>query len=275
MKAVKLSYVCPAHKDQFFLYMSTVYPSSVQPLAFEVINPNGRAPMLLTCDHASNRIPEELAGLGISRALQSAHIAYDIGAKQVAIHLSHEFDAPLILGMYSRLVVDLNRFPDDPSIIPASSDHHPIPGNQALDEAQRQQRMQRFFYPYHQCHEELVDQLIENHDDPMIFSVHSFTPKMDEFDRPWHYGVLWDKCENLAKELCHALGRNPSLCIGENQPYSAVSPKGYSMNVHAQDRGVDMGLIEIRQDLIGDGPGQTEAAAIISKALRHIRPGLN
>jgi len=241
---------------------------------FEVINPNGRAPMLITCDHASNRIPDELSGLGMSGELLLEHIAYDIGAKQVAIRLSREFDAPGIFGTYSRLVVDLNRFPDDPSIIPKVSDHHQIPGNRALTEAQRQDRIQRFFDPYHQRHEEMVDQLLENHAHPLIFSVHSFTSEMNDIKRPWHYGVLWDQCEHWAQLFCKALDRNGSLCIGKNEPYNATSPKGYSMNVHAQDRGVDMGLIEIRQDLIDNEQGQAEAAAVLAQALRETDPRL-
>ncbi|NKB61303.1 MAG: N-formylglutamate amidohydrolase [Gammaproteobacteria bacterium] len=239
-----------------------------EPSPYEVINESGDAPILITCDHADNRIPESLKGLSISDALRGQHIAYDIGAKQVAMMLSEKFDAPLLVANYSRLVIDLNRHPGDPGLIPQVSDGHEIPGNKGLTRAQRHQRMDALFEPYHRRHKVLVDQLESQHESPIIFSVHSFTPVMQGFVRPWHYGVLWDQCHELAEKLVIGLRRDESLCIGENQPYNAVEPRGYSMNVHAQDRGIDMGLIEIRQDLIEHETGQRIAAGIVGNALR-------
>ncbi len=207
--------------------------NSSEPPPYDVLNEDGDASILITCDHADNRIPESLMGLSISDDLLEQHIAYDIGAKQVAIMLSEKFSAPLLMANYSRLVVDLNRHPGDPGLIPEVSDGHEIRGNQGLTFEQRQQRMDEIFTPYHNRHKALVDELVKRHTAPIVFSVHSFTPVMQDFQRPWHYGVLWDQCHELAEKLVVSLRENESLCVGENQPYNATEPRGYSMNVHA------------------------------------------
>ena len=47
---------------------------------------------LVLCDHASNRVPAELRDLGLSAYELGRHIAWDIGAADVAQRLAREFD---------------------------------------------------------------------------------------------------------------------------------------------------------------------------------------
>ena len=50
--------------------------------AVREINPAGRSRILLLCDHATNIVPEEVAGgdLGLPPQEMARHIALDIGA---------------------------------------------------------------------------------------------------------------------------------------------------------------------------------------------------
>ena len=87
----------------------------------------GEAPLgnvLIVADHASNRVPPGI-DLGIDRALLRTHIGWDIGVASLA----HAVGAPAYLASVSRLVIDLNRDPGDPALVPLSSDGHDIPGN--------------------------------------------------------------------------------------------------------------------------------------------------
>ena len=77
--------------------------------------------ILIVCDHASNHVPEEIE-LGIDRRLLSRHIAYDIGVTGVATFLVELSGCAAFLATNSRLVVDLNRYPEDASAIPPTSD---------------------------------------------------------------------------------------------------------------------------------------------------------
>src|ERR1700742_395025 len=76
----------------------------------------------LVCDHATNRIPRSLGALGVTAAQLKMHIAWDIGALNVAKRLAARLRAPLYASGYSRLVIDCNRYPTARDAMPAVSD---------------------------------------------------------------------------------------------------------------------------------------------------------
>jgi len=80
--------------------------------------------------------------------------------------------------------------------------------------------------------------------------VHSFTPEMNGFKRPWHVGVLWNDDPRLPEPLLAELRRDPSLVVGDNEPYSARDPYEYTLGAHAQPRALPHCSLEVRQDLI-------------------------
>ena len=53
-----------------------------------LVNGDGRSHYVLVCEHASNRLPTSLGTLGLPRSELQRHIAWDIGAEQVARLLS-------------------------------------------------------------------------------------------------------------------------------------------------------------------------------------------
>lgn len=53
------------------------------PPAFEILNERRSRPLLLACDHASNRVPAALQDLGLPESSLQRHIAIDIGAANV------------------------------------------------------------------------------------------------------------------------------------------------------------------------------------------------
>jgi hypothetical protein len=109
--------------------------------------------VLLLCDHASNRVPDDI-DLGIDPALLDRHIAIDIGAAPLTRALASALDAPAILATVSRLVIDLNREIGHGGLIPERSDGHTIFGNVDLDPAER---IARFHRPYHATIEAEID----------------------------------------------------------------------------------------------------------------------
>ncbi len=44
---------------------------------YETFNPEGAAPILLICDHASRRVPRRLRDLGLDERELSRHIGWD------------------------------------------------------------------------------------------------------------------------------------------------------------------------------------------------------
>ncbi len=222
---------------------------------YEICNAGGAAPLVLTCDHASNRVPRSLGDLGLSPALREQHIAWDIGCAALTRRLARALDAPAILGGFSRLVVDLNRHLNDPTSMASVSDGVEVPGNVDLPHAHASQRIEEIFLPYHQALAAMLAEKQATSGVPALVAVHSFTPVWGSFQRPWHVGVLWNRDHRIARPLIDALRADPALCVGDNQPYHAREPVGYGMDVHAEGNGYPHALLEIRQDLLTDDAG--------------------
>ena len=238
------------------------------PPPFTLFNPEGEAPLVLVCDHASNAIPTALGQLGLGPAELAQHVAWDIGAAQVTRLLAMRLDAPAVLGGYSRLVVDCNRAPGDPTSIAEVSDGIVIPGNQNIDDALADARLNAVFWPYHHA----ITQALAHRwrhgrgRAPALIAIHSFTPVMNGFQRPWHLGVLWNRDPRLARPLIAWFRANPDLCVGDNQPYSGRDV-GFTMDTHGGAAGLPHVEIEIRQDLIADEEGCERWGAVAGEAL--------
>ncbi len=233
----------------------------------EQVNAEGKAPVLITCDHASRRVPKSLHNLGLDAASLKLHIGWDIGAAEVSRQLARKLDAPAILAGYSRLVIDCNRDLDDPTSMPALSDGVSVPGNQDLSPAAKAQRVEALFKPYHAAIETALDRFTARGVHPAVLSIHSFTPVMNGFARPWHIGILWDKDPRMAVPVLAALRREAGLVVGDNEPYSAREPAGYTVRTHAEKRGLPHLNVELRQDLVGSDAGATEWAERLMRVL--------
>ena len=108
--------------------------------AAKTFGPQGRAPALLLCEHASNAIPAAYGDLGLDAEAMTSHAAWDPGALDLAQRISQDWGLPLVYGAVSRLVYDCNRPPEAPDAIPARSEMYAIPGNRDLTDASRAAR---------------------------------------------------------------------------------------------------------------------------------------
>jgi predicted N-formylglutamate amidohydrolase len=237
---------------------------------FTVLNGELASPVLIICDHASRFVPPECDGLGLEETLLYRHIAWDIGAADVARRLSNLLRAPAVFCGTSRLVIDCNRELDDPASIPAISDGIEVPGNVDLDAAERQRRVEQYFLPYHGEIGRRIRAQLDAGVVPALVSVHSFTPMMNHLARPWHVGLLWDANPQMAAAVIEQLRRDPTLVIGENQPYNGWEPRGYAIHAHGEAHGLPMTVFEMRQDLIDTHHGAESWAHILAAALRPV-----
>lgn len=252
-------------------------PKSTEPAAvdtdpepFETLNPAGATPILLVCDHASRALPAAYGHLGLDDALLWRHIAWDIGAADVTRRLAAALDAPAVLGGVSRLLIDCNRGFETDSLIPAASDGIAIPGNRDVDEVERQRRIKAWHRPFHAEIERRIAAFRARGVTPAILAVHSFTPVMNQFERPWHVGVLWSAGARIARPLVAALRAHPSLVVGENQPYTADEPYSFTIHEHGRDNGLPNAAVEMRQDLVDTRHGAESWANILADATRHM-----
>jgi predicted N-formylglutamate amidohydrolase len=226
---------------------------------------------VLVCDHAGRATPLKLGRLGLAAAAFDQHIAWDIGALNLARRLAAMLNATLIHQAYSRLVIDCNRAPDHPGAILAVSDGWVIPGNEALSATGIAARVSAIHAPYHGAIAAELDARANAGRKSLLVCVHSFTPRMAGQARPWHVGILHGPNSPACEALLDLLRREEGLVVGDNQPY-AMDGTDYTAPLHAWGRGADVVEIEVRQDLIADDAGAGAMAALFGRLLPLILP---
>ncbi len=222
-----------------------------------IVNENGTSPILLVCEHASNRLPKSLGTLGLSDADMQRHIAWDIGAEGTSRILSKLLDAPLILQRYSRLAFDCNRPPEAAGAMPEVSEIHNIPGNRNLLPSARLARTREIYRPFHRAIEDILDQRAAEKRPTVMVTIHSFTPVYKGKARDFDVGFLFDRDNWLANFLIKAF---PTEKARLNEPYGPKDGVMHTTNLHAGSRGLKHVMIEIRNDLIANHAGQNNWA---------------
>lgn len=237
---------------------------SNEPPPVETVNPDGGGSAVIVCDHASNSVPQRLAGLGLNEAQLAGHVGWDPGAADVARHLSACLDAPLVLSGYSRLVIDCNRPLRSAESIPEQSAGVTVPGNRGLSPGERVSRINGLFRPYHDAIDRLLDSRSQR--PSLLLSIHSFTPTLYEQLRPWHIGVSHGRDRRLAALMLKALAQDGDFNVGDNQPYPIEDDFDYTVPTHGEERGLPSIMIEIRQDGIRTAAEATTWAARLAAA---------
>ncbi len=240
-----------------------------EPEPVAAVNPDGRSPFLLIADHGGRRVPRALADLGLPDAELARHIGWDIGVTALGQALSTRLDAALVHQRYSRLVIDCNRDPAAPDAMPAVSDGTIVPGNAALDAPSRADRVAAIHAPYHAAIAAAIARRTTRGQPTALVALHSFTPVMRGFSRPWHCGILHNGAnDRLAWALLAGLSAEGDLVVGDNEPY-AMDRIDYTVPRHAFGAGLPYAEVEVRQDLLSDTAGIDAWAGRLARLLPH------
>jgi predicted N-formylglutamate amidohydrolase len=234
-------------------------------------------PWVVCCDHASNRVPDEVGGgsLGLPPEDMARHIAWDIGAAGVGVALADLLDAPAVLSCFSRLVIDPNRGEDDPTLLMKIYDGTVIPANRNAGVAERELRLARYWRPYRAA---VADQL--QRPGAILVSMHSYNRQLaGRAPRPWQVGLLSAHDRRLSDPLLELMATDAGflrfvervsgapLCLGDNEPYPGYLP-GDVVDAMALTHGRPNTLVELRNDLI-ETPDQQRAWAAELAPLFH------
>lgn len=201
-------------------------------------------------DHAGAAIPAPLGTLGLSAEDRARHIAVDIGIEELGQTLAEQLAAPFLRQRYSRLVIDCNRDPTHPGSVAQVSDGTVVPGNTAIDPADRQARISAIFAPYQDAIGAMLDARAAAGLRTILVSLHSFTPRMNGACRPWQLGVLHDGHEEAySLAVLDRLRDLGTFAVGDNEPYR-MNTTDYTVPRHAFARALPYLELEVRQDLI-------------------------
>jgi predicted N-formylglutamate amidohydrolase len=233
--------------------------------SYEIISGRSEAGLILICDHAVNALPSAYGTLGLPPKELERHIAYDIGALAVTKDVAKALGVPAIFTRFSRLLIDVNRGLDDPTLIMRISDGAIVPGNRQLDEAERAKRVRLYYEPYHLAIDKMIETCSAAGVPPVLLSIHSFTESWKGEPRPWHAAILWDRDHRFAVPMLEALRAESGTLVGENEPYDGKLA-GDCMWQHGTRRGLAHTIVEVRQDLVRTPEGQKAWAHRIAAA---------
>ena len=231
---------------------------SLDDTLMDVRNAQAASPVVIVCEHASAHIPEEFQELGLDDAALQSHVAWDPGAMAVAERMAEKLDAVLIAAKTSRLVYDCNRPPDAPDAMPAQSEIFAVPGNKGLTALQKTARVATYYEPFRAG----VAQIMARITDPILITVHSFTPIYHGAKRDVEIGILHDSDARLADALL--AGETSRHIVRRNEPYGPSDGVTHTLKEHALPGGHLNVMLEIRNDLIASKEAQTEMADMLA-----------
>lgn len=231
--------------------------------AYEQLSGDRQAPLLLTCEHASERLPEGWQWPEADGRLRGSHWAYDLGAREVVHELSAALAAPAVLSRFSRLLIDPNRELDHADLFRAHAEGEPVALNLAIDAEDRRRRIEGYYAPFYAA----VEHAVREHAAPVLLSVHSFTPVYEGQPRSVELGVLFNDDETLALRLFDLLAARLSH-VALNEPWSGKEGLIHSVESHARREGRQALELEVRQDLAQDPAYRARLVAAVAEFFR-------
>lgn len=221
--------------------------------------------LLVSCEHAGNRIPAEYAHLFRgARAVLASHRGWDPGALEVARTLTRRFQRPLYVVTWSRLLVEANRSVSNPRIW---SDY-----TRDLPADQRQRILDRYWRPHRQEVEQAVWEGVARDCRVVHVAVHSFTPVLSGEVRTADIGLLYDPartgertfCRRWEESLCQVA---PAFRVRRNYPYRGTAD---GLTTWLRRRFADrsyLGIeLELNQNLLA-GPGRDHVETALETTL--------
>lgn len=235
--------------------------------AAETLAPEGAGPLLLFCEHAGAEVPSPWSGLGLDPAYLTTHYAYDPGAGLVIRRLSASLNVVAVLSRYSRIFLDYNRFPDDWDYMRPDLGGIPVPGNLAVDDAERARREAIAVAPVFAAIE------AARVGRQAVISIHSFTPVMAGDRRAVDIAILWDEDNafvRMAREELQARAAGFGLRAGDNAPYDLRKVRARSLKTHAADHGLPYFYVEVNNGLFSNPETTDKVTALLDETLQAV-----
>lgn len=236
---------------------------SVDGSLVDIRNARAASSIVLICEHASAHIPDKFRNLGLADQELDSHVVWDPGAMALAVKMADRLNVLLIAAKTSRLVYDCNRPPDAPDAIPVRSEIVEVPGNASLSAAEKAERIDKFYRPFRKA----VSDVISRKTDPIVVTIHSFTPIYYGQPREVEIGVLHDSDTRLADAILTHEGLQNHYVVRRNEPYGPSDGVTHTLKEHALPGGHLNVMLEVRNDLIADAAAQTAIADRLSDCL--------
>ena len=225
-----------------------------------------RLRLLVSCEHAGNRVPAAYAPLFAAAAdVLATHRGYDLGAREVARAFGRRLGVTPFTGTTTRLVVDLNRSPGNRNVFSAYT--------RSLSADERAAALAAHYWPYRKAVEDSVAEALRAGETVLHVSSHSFTPVLRGEIRNCDVGFLYDpghggEVRFIESWYAALAAAAPRLTLRRNYPYRGVSD---SLVTHLRrtygSRGYVGIELEVNQKHVGSA-GWRALVAVLAATLR-------
>lgn len=223
----------------------------------------------ISCEHAVNTVPPEYLHLfkGQEDVLQT-HRGIDLGALDIADHLSQVFPCSYTQATVCRLVIDCNRS--------LSHSHCFSKFSNKLSIEEKQYLIDQYYLPFRQKTENLIKEQIENGCQVLHLSIHSFTPELNGVVRNAGIGLLYDHARHGEREVARIwrsllLQQTPSYRVRMNYPYYGNTDAfTSSLRKHYTEHDYLGFEIENNEALLKERESRIEVANVLSSSLQEL-----
>lgn len=221
--------------------------------------------LMLTCEHASMRLPSPWQWPADDARLLGTHWSYDPFASEFTRELAARLPCVGVLSRFSRLLCDPNREKTSATMFRRHAENAPVHLNSSVNTSpgEIQLRIDTLYQPYH-------DALVGVHRDirpTTVLSTHSFTDLYEGEKRVVEIGVLYNDERDLAlaSEFVRAF-RALGVATELNLPWSAKDGFMFAADQFSSpDTAVIM--LELRQDLAADVEWRRKVVAATQQVL--------
>lgn len=185
------------------------------------MNPENRIVPIVTCEHASNEVPEAYESLFHSADnVLASHRGWDPGAEVLARTIAGEMCVTPHLYPFTRLLIEPNRSVSHPNLFSEYSSH--------LSFSEKKELIKQYYLPYRMCIAENIQEILQKGYTVLHISVHTFTPVLLYKERNFDIGFLYDPGRNKERQISFqlkklVLSQLPKFKIRMNQPYKGIS----------------------------------------------------
>ncbi|MCP3978360.1 MAG: N-formylglutamate amidohydrolase [bacterium] len=241
---------------------------------FFTIAARNTGPLLLTCEHATNRLPFRAGLSAAERETMKTHWGWDIGAWDLTRDVARRMKAGAIGARWARLLVDPNRRVDDATLVRRRAGGVELSFNRGLTPAEIERRVLRYHTPYHVEVDRLILRRVVRGVRPLLLAMHTFTPDYHGQQRKFDVGVLYEHHRGLAHRMGRAL-RDRGLTVHYNQPYSGMAGMMYSVDRHGKHHGLPCLELEVNQKLFARKADLPRLGRAVVAAIEAVLPRLD
>ncbi|GAB4546255.1 MAG: N-formylglutamate amidohydrolase [Phycisphaerales bacterium] len=236
------------------------------------MSPDTHAHVVLSCEHASNTVPDAFLHLfDDARHVLATHRAYDPGAIHIAGRMRDLLGVPLHHTTLSRLLIEANRSLHHPELFSEFARTLPPEVKRAL--------IDEHHTPHVTAVTETVDLAIRSAGHALHVGVHTCVDVLDGMSRELDIALLFDPAREWESLLCahwrlDLETQAPHLRIRFNEPYLGTDD-GLTTSLRAvfpatRYAGIE---IEVRQGLVTTEADAHTVADLLARTLpRHITP---